>query len=323
MKNISVFDTSISDYNLGNQIIMDSVYKYLTEIFPQDFFFKLPFMEITNHTLMYIRWSDYIFFGGTNSLCAEMEKYNQWGVTNENSEHIQNVVLMGMGWWQYQYKISDYTIRLLNSVLSRTFLHSVRDSYAVNQLHICGFDNVINTGCPTLWELTAQHCAKIKREKTEKVLVTFTDYNQVLERDRSILNIVRANYSQIYFWIQGKGDYDYIKKNFFIQGDIIINPNLLAFNQILREEDIDYFGTRLHAGIRALQEQKRTIIIGIDNRAIEMAKDFGLPVIPQDEISARLEAAITSTSILDIKLPMENIKLWKDQFFKLGTRELW
>ena len=49
-------------------------------------------------------------------------------------------------------------------------------------------------------------------------------------------------------------------------------------------ENIDYVGTRLHAGIRALQHKKRTIIIGIDNRAIEKAKDFNLTVIDRKNI---------------------------------------
>jgi hypothetical protein len=45
MKKIAVFDMTISDYNLGNQIIMDSVNKHLCNIFTNDFL-KLPYMEV-------------------------------------------------------------------------------------------------------------------------------------------------------------------------------------------------------------------------------------------------------------------------------------
>lgn len=35
---LGVFDTSVSDTNLGNQIIMDSIYKQLVDVFPFSFF---------------------------------------------------------------------------------------------------------------------------------------------------------------------------------------------------------------------------------------------------------------------------------------------
>ena len=50
-------------------------------------------------------------------------------------------------------------------------------------------------------------------------------------------------------------------------------------------KNIDYVGTRLHGGMRALQHEKRTIILGIDNRAIELNKDYNIPVIEQKNLS--------------------------------------
>src|SRR5688572_2115439 len=146
MNKISVFDTTISDYNLGNQIIMESVYKHLYEIFPDDFFFKLPYMEITNHTVSYIKRSDYVFFGGTNSLSGQMERYKQWDLNLRKSFIIKDVVLMGIGWWQYQHKTSWYTRVLLKNVLSEKFFHSARESHTQGKLREIGIENVINTG---------------------------------------------------------------------------------------------------------------------------------------------------------------------------------
>lgn len=313
MKKISVFDTSISDFNLGNQIIMDSIYKNLYEIFPNDFFFKVPTMDIGKHTIQYIKWSNLIFFGGTNSLNAEMEKYRQWGINLKNYKKIENVILMGIGWWQYEKKTSLYTRFLLNKVLNKKIIHSTRDSYTEKKLKEIGFKNVINTGCPTLWNLNKNHCKDITKTKSKNVILTITDYAQKEERDRYIISILSKNYENIFIWIQGMGDYDYIEK---IKGKnkvIFINPNLSDFDKFLRENDVDYVGTRLHAGIRALQFKRRTIIIGIDNRAIEMSKDFNIPVLNENNIDM-LEKKINSSFETNIVLPENNILIWKNQF---------
>jgi len=313
MKKISVFDTTVSNYNLGNQIIMESVYRHLKEIFPMDFFFKLPYMEITDNTLTYISWSDLIFFGGTNSLCGEMDKYAQWGLNKTNYKKIKNVILMGIGWWQYQDVINKYTRKLLTHSLSNTYLHSVRDSYTEAKLNSIGFNNVVNTGCPTLWELTEQHCAGIPEEKSEEVVFTITDYMKNQQRDMEIFDILKKNYSKIYVWIQGMGDYDYIKKTLNLQNITIIGPDLRYYDEFLATTEVDYVGTRLHAGIRAMQYKRRTTIIGIDNRAAEMCRDFNIPVLSEKEIY-RLNEGLNSSFGTRINLPHEKIRQWKSQF---------
>jgi polysaccharide pyruvyl transferase WcaK-like protein len=81
----------------------------------------------------------------------------------------------------------------------------------------------------------------------------------------------------------------------------------------LDNHDIDYVGTRLHAGIRALQKKRRAIIIAIDNRAIEKQKDFNLTIINRDKIDY-LKDKILSSFNTDIRIPVSNIDLWKKQF---------
>jgi polysaccharide pyruvyl transferase WcaK-like protein len=315
MYKISVFDTSISDYNLGNQIIMESVYKYLSEIFPDDFFFKLPYMEITGHTIDYLKRSDFKFFGGTNSLSGRMESYRQWDISLRKSFSVKDVVLMGIGWWQYENKTSWYTNTLLHRVLSKQYQHSVRDSHTEEKLREIGFKNVLNTGCPTLWDLNPQHCLSIPVAKANEVVFTFTDYHKNRERDKHILKCLASNYSSLHYWIQGEGDLDYIRE---IQDDIqvkLISPNLNAFDNVLKSMPVDYVGTRLHAGIRALQMGRRAIIIGVDNRAIEMNKDFNIPVLDQKAISS-LNQRINSQTPVVINLPVDKIEAWKAQFNK-------
>jgi polysaccharide pyruvyl transferase WcaK-like protein len=313
MRKISVFDTTISDYNLGNQIIMEAVYKHLNEMFPSDFFFKVPYMEITRHTIDYLKRSDLTFFGGTNALTGQMERYKQWDLNLKKSFQIRDVILMGIGWWQYQNSTSLYTKIILKKVLSKQHLHSVRDSHTKEKLEELGLKNVFNTGCPTLWELSEDHCKQISKSKSNDVILTLTDYNKNIKRDSHLLKVLSKNYNTIYYWIQGEGDLDYInelKKN---ENIVLINPSLAAYDDILNKENIDYVGTRLHAGIRALQKKKRALIIGIDNRAIEMHKDFNIPVLYDSRIE-ELETKINKELSCDIKLPYKEIETWKGQF---------
>jgi len=175
--------------------------------------------------------------------------------------------------------------------------------------------NVLNTGCPTLWNLTEKHCMEIPKIKAKNVIFTITDYAKNPERDINLISLLSKNYEKVFVWIQGMGDYDYIEK---IKGNNIvnfINPNLFDFDEFLKTNDVDYVGTRLHAGIRALQFKRRTIIIGIDNRAIEMKNDFNLPVINQKEIN-NLELFINSDFETKISIPTKNIETWKNQFIK-------
>jgi polysaccharide pyruvyl transferase WcaK-like protein len=317
MKKIAVFDTTISGYNLGNQIIMESVYKQLREIFPNDFFYKLPYMEITRYTIGYIKRSDLIFFGGTNSLTGKMERYKQWGINPLNFWFIKDVILMGVGWWQYQKKTSLYTKIILNHCLSKKYFHAVRDSYTEKKLKEIGFENVLNTGCPTLWELDNQHIKNIKTTKSERAVITFTDYSLNIDRDKKLFKIIADHYKEIYVFLQGAGDFDYVFNTLNLKNIKKIPPNLEAYDNTLFEQDVDYIGTRLHAGIRALQKGRRAIIIGIDNRASEMKKDFNLPVINEHEIDI-LPDLINSSLELNIKIPIDNIIKWKQQF-----KEVW
>lgn len=311
---VSIFDTTVSDNNLGNQIIMESVYEYLRIMFPEQFFVKLPYLDsIGPESLNYIAQSKYVFFGGTNALSAEMENYKQWGIDESNVSRIKNVILMGVGWWQYQGAISLNTRGILRSVLHENIYHSVRDSYTVEKLYSIGLKKVINTGCPSLWNITDDICGRIPRGKAENVLVTFTNYSQYPERDSYLADIVRRNYRDIYVWIQGPEDFAYAQK---LIGDFhAVPPSVGALDSLLQSNtSLDYVGTRLHAGIRALQFARRSIIIGIDNRAIEMGRDFNLTIIKKDDISKELERLINSDFRTSVRVPSKNIEKWKSQF---------
>ncbi|MFA7658237.1 MAG: polysaccharide pyruvyl transferase family protein [Candidatus Gastranaerophilaceae bacterium] len=308
MKIISVLDTTISDYNMGNQIIMDAIYDNLYDMFPEAFFYKHPYMEITKHTLDYIRQADFVFFGGTNSLCPEMEKYTQWGIDLKNAKYFKKLVLMGIGWWQYSNKTSGYSQKLYKKLLDNCFLHSVRDEYSKNKLNSMGYTNIINTGCPTLWNIDN---SRIESAKSNKVICTLTDYNKDEIRDKKIIEMAYKNYDKVFYWLQGVGDYSYIKSlDISVKDENFIPPRIGCYNDFLERNSVDYLGTRLHGGIRALQKGKRTFIVIVDNRAQEMKIDFDLPAFSIDD----LNDIIKNDYKFNIQIPHDNINKWKMQF---------
>jgi len=317
MKTISVFDTTISNYNLGNQIIMDAVDNILNEIFQDDFIYRLQYAEkFGRQSLSYIKKSDFTFFGGTNSLSSQMNKYSQMGFTVSDLLFIKNkLTLLGVGWWQYQPLPNIYTKFFLKNLLSNNILHSVRDSYTKEMLSKIGIYNVVNTSCPTTWKLTYEHCLSIPSKKSENVLITLTDYNKSTELDKKLLDLVFKKYKKVYYWIQGNGDLEYIDSfnNLDKNKLIIIGPKLFLYDEVLQEEDVDYIGTRLHAGIRAIQKSKRVLILAIDNRAKEISKDINLNIADRDDFSA-ISNFISNSYKTELNIPFENIEKWEGQF---------
>ena len=47
--------------------------------------------------------------------------------------------------------------------------HSVRDSYTKKMLNSIGINNVVNTSCPTVWNITPDHLATIPDTKAKYV----------------------------------------------------------------------------------------------------------------------------------------------------------
>ncbi len=317
IKNISIFDTSIATQNVGDEIIMDAIYNELNEVFDDAMFLKIPSHEIIGiSSLSLIRNSDFGIVGGSNILASSMNKYRQWKISILQSFLIKNkTILLGVGWRNYQQKPNFYTKKLLKNLLSKKYIHSVRDSYTEKKLQNEGFANVLNTACPTMWKLTPEHCAQIPEQKSKKVIFTLTDYSKDLVADTFFVNTLLSNYNEIFYWVQSRKDLIYLNELGFNTGKIkIIPPRLKSYTDFLENNDCDYIGTRLHGGIRALQKKRRAIIIGVDNRAIEKKKDFNLNVIFRSEQESKLVEMINSNFETQIKIPLDNISKWKNQF---------
>ena len=316
MKKITILNTAILSNNIGDYIIMDSVSEVLNDLFKNDMFFdSYTHGKVSKESYFLNKQSDYSFIGGTNLLSSNMNKYNQWKINLIDGLFLKNIILMGVGWWQYQDKPNYYTKYLLKKVLSEKVLHSVRDSYSEKMLKSIGVNNVINTGCMTMWGLTKEHCLKIPNVKADDVVFTLTDYNKDYDKDQILIDILKCNYKTLYFWPQGLGDLEYLKSLKNIKDVNILGGNLHSYNALLENENInlDFIGTRLHAGIRALQNKRRTIIIGIDNRAEEKRKDFNLNVVDRENIN-EISNILNHSAATEIKINEVNIEKWKNQF---------
>jgi exopolysaccharide biosynthesis predicted pyruvyltransferase EpsI len=318
IESIVIFDPSLISPNLGDGIIADSVDSTLERLFPFAYKFHIPTHDyIGKISKEIIKKHPLKFIAGSNLLSSNMNSYNQWKVKLKDSLYLKNVILLGVGWWKYQTIPNLYTKLLYKAILSKNHLHSVRDIYTEKHLNAIGFNNVLYTGCPTMWALTEEHCSKIKIHKSNKAIFTLTDYTKAWIKDKTMIDIIIENYDEVFFWPQGAHDLTYY---FELTGEkdgykkIKILPlNLHSFIAILEKGDIDYIGTRLHSGILALNKGIRTIIVSISNRTMEIHKSTKLPIVKRNNIKD-LGKLIHEDIITKIELPADNIEKWTNQF---------
>ena len=319
MRKIVLYEPSIGSDNLGDQIIVDSVKTVMGDLVSKSFVVELPTHTPVNwRYLRYLekRKSDFKFVCGSNIIVGKLNDIvhlRQWAIPLISTRWYGPLVLVGVGSQQYHQKINWYTKLVYKFLMKKDVLHSVRDSYTEQALKEIGISNAINTACPTMWGLTKEHCKEIPKNKARYCVCTLTDYKKDILRDNYILNILKKKYEKIFFWPQGNGDLDYFLNLESSVGIEVIAANLESYNRYLEDNDTDYVGTRLHGGMRALQKKRRTLIIGVDNRAKELQADFGIPVIDQGSIE-QLEDVIQKQIKLDIKLPTDEIKKFLSQF---------
>jgi Polysaccharide pyruvyl transferase len=283
--------------NLGDLIIQEAVQRELTNIFGQQ---KL--LHLSTHSfpksehIQAAKQCELSFVGGTNLLSSTMNENRQW--------HF------------YQPKPNLQTAFILKLVLSRKYIHSVRDSYTEAQLKSVGIRNVLNTGCPTMWALADIPSHEIPMHKSENALLMLTDYAPEPELDYKLLQLVCANYKKVFVWLQGKRDGTYLSD---LAPDLTsrlttIEHSYDAFQQFLASGiSFDYIGTRLHGGVKCLLNRRRSLVIAIDNRAAEIAKDTNLPTAARADFD-KIMRWIESPSPTRISLNTEVIEQWRSQF---------
>ena len=309
---ILLFDTAVASTNLGDLVIVDAIRSELRSLFPDARTFSAQTHDrIGMETYRLLRRSDRAFVAGTNLLSSNMHRYNQWKVNLLDAPFLSDITLLGVGWWQYQSSPGLYTRLLLKRLLARDGLHAVRDEFSKEMLHAAGISNVVNTGCPTMWKLSPEHCAGIPSEAGRSVVFTLTDYNRKPDLDQALIDGLLAVYDELLFWPQGFGDLVYMR-TLRTERTRVLAPSLEALDDALGGR-VDYVGTRLHAGIRAMQKSRRSLIVEVDNRAAEIAKDTGLPTVSRDKCRS-LSSLLSAPIATDIRLRTDAIDLWRGQF---------
>ena len=317
MNKIFLFEPSIGSNNVGDQIIVDSIKREMNFFIKDSFYVELPtHTPISNRYMYFLGKPDFKIICGSNIIVGKLNSFfhlKQWMLSLSTLYNLKNSIFIGVGSQQYNQRINLYSRLAYKFFFKKDFIHSVRDSYTEAALKKIGINNVINTGCPTMWCLNIIHCLKVPKLKSNKVVFTLTDYKMNFERDNYLISVLKKEYNEVFFWPQGSGDFSYFSSLECIENIHVVPPHISDFDELLDDGDIDFIGTRLHGGIRALQKLKRTLIIGVDNRANELHKDFNLPVLDQTEIE-HLSRIINQEIITDIKLPLDNINTFLAQF---------
>jgi predicted SAM-dependent methyltransferase len=244
-----------------------------------------------------------------------MDAYNQWKFTPFQARFIRKAILLGVGWWQYQNDPNEYTRRLLRSCLSNGWIHSVRDDYTLRKLKAMGIENVVNTGCPTMWPLADFCPADYPRYKADSVLFMLSDYISLYknpELDVTLVDLLLDKYKTVYFWPQGRQDLSLVAR-WSHRINILDHDVGSLYNLIEGSDQLDYIGTRLHGGVACLLSRRRSLILEVDNRAVEIAKDTNLTTCARGDFDF-IARWITGPTDTIINMDTHAINIWRNQF---------
>jgi hypothetical protein len=303
--------------NLGDLIIKEAVLRELNNLFE-----IVAIESISTHVLpeapqlRSLRKAKYAFVGGTNLLTSTVNYHRPWKISLRQQFWLCKPVLVGVGWHSYQADPNRYSRLFLKTVLSKRYFHSVRDAYAKAKLNAAGINNVINTGCPTMWPLANLQAGQIPTRKADNALVMLTDYAKDPALDRQFLEAVSARYQKVFAWPQGRSDEPYLRE---ISAGLekplqLLDHSFQDFqNFVSSDVDFDYLGTRLHGGVKCLLNRRRSLILEIDNRAKEIAKDTNLPACDRSD-TARIIQWIENPEETKIKMNTAGIEQWRSQF---------
>jgi polysaccharide pyruvyl transferase WcaK-like protein len=306
----TVLDTSIATRNIGDEIIMDAVRGELRAMLPEAAVRTVPTHErLGARTRGLIGAADIVLAGGSNLIGPPMYYSRLWKVTPWDALQRWDVTLMGCGWRRYSARISPATAWLLRRLLGSEVPHAVRDHYTAEQLAKLGIDNTLVTGCPTTWGLDTALLGRIPQQQGDEVVVVLNGRNDAPGLGQAILAACTRRYRKVHFWTQMFTDARYLQG---LDAAVeVVPPNLQAYDELLRgSESLDYVGTRLHAGVRALQHGRRTTIFEIDNRAAEMSKTLSLPTVAVER-GADVDQALAQPWSAEVEIPADTVDQWR------------
>lgn len=322
MDNCLVLDTSVASANKGDDIISECFKEEMDYILSKKFVLNLPTHVSAFHWYQVLRNSSALqrysscrlkFVAGTNLLVKSLlTHYPQWNINLFNCKPFAGSVLVGVGAGAGE-KTDWYTKQVYKRVLSDEFIHSVRDERSKEFVESLG-KRALNTGCVTMWMLTPEFCKRIPTKKANNVIFTLTPRHGEEEKDRFLIALLKRLYTNVSFWVQGDSDYNWFMRLGMDEGIEIVPPTISAYHNKLQQSDLDYVGTRLHAGVYAMRHSRRSVIIAIDERARGINNSNNLVCLERNEVESQLEDLILSEFKTEIKMPYDKIEQWKSQF---------
>lgn len=322
MKNILLLDTGFASFNKGDDIIMECTRKELAPLLKDNYELNLPthvsafhWYQVWKNSNAYRTYAECSlkFVGGSNIMVPNLlTHYAQWNINIFNYQALKGTIMVGVGAGAGAEQGSNwYTRYVYQHMLNREFYHSARDERSKLYMECLGL-KAINTGCVTMWMLTPDHCAQIPTKKADKVVFTLTAYDAD-EYDQIFLDTLLKNYSEVYFWPQSLGDYEYFSSLKNTENVHVLQATKEAYDRYLTDNDTDYVGTRLHGGVYAMRHKRRAIIIAIDERARAINEHNHLNCIEKADMK-QLDTMINSEIKTNIIMPFDEIRRWKAQF---------
>lgn len=299
--------------NIGDHVISRAVHRELKNVFGEEteFFSAASHQYPSRQIVKELSKCDRIVVGGSNLLWFRLARPQSWKIGPWGTLGYRNLILFGVGWGAYEIPPNLYGKIICSTILDRNRIHSVRDGFTANVAGKgLGISSVLNTACPTMWCLKDSLLQAIHHKRGDECIFALTDYAKDPVTDGQLIKALKVTYgSKLLFWPQGKGDLRYARSLGY--DGRAIDENLEALlNALNSGTQFDYIGTRLHAGVLCLEHRVRTLIIAIDNRATEIGKDTGLPIVSRGNTEA-INQWLGESRPVQLKLPSDNINRWK------------
>lgn len=319
-----VYNPMLGSDNVGDEIIIESINREFNNLRIAGQRIDIPSHYYPGRLgRSYLSECNFAFAAGSNMLGFKDYLRRQWKVSNWDLIHHKNkILLFGVGWQSYTAKPNWFNKWALNRMLDHVGPHSVRDEYTKKTLQKMGFSNVYNTGCPTMWELVDKIPDINKQPPSERVIYTITHYNKNIKRDIAWLNKLQNCYQELIFWPQSFADEVYhseLEKHTFIKS-VKLPCELSSLKRVLTDVDVDYIGTRLHAGVYAMQHRRRALILAIDNRATEISTDTALPIFNCDDLK-KIENLSKGEIDFNLSINMREISNFKNCLIQYVTKD--
>lgn len=281
---VHLIDTGCASDNLGDEIIMERCRAALGPLLRQSHVTTSSGHDgLGPYGRRAAAAAGMVIMPGTNALSARFRLGSDymWRIMPRDLSALRGkVVLMGVGGNRDFDHVHPLQKRLLRHLLSPDHLHSVRDAVALRLLEAVGRRGVM-TSCPTLWSLPGQ--AGPDRPAPRAVFTLTAHLGH--ETDAALLTGLREVYDELWFWPQQPRDLARLQALPGHETVHVLAPNLASYDALLASGPVDVVGTRLHGTIRGLHHGRRALVVQVDHRAREIAKDTGLPSISREEIA--------------------------------------